>query len=151
MNNYRDLKRTQLETLLVDQLTWFLKYLDDQFSYPMGRFSTGVPSRIGEDYLVNVQCTKGEISFDLQDTAGFFFHRLEIQKLNTNTDVVVLRSIPYKDMGSPWFDKTCKLQCDIKDLEINPTIFIEKLVSRVRKKDQILAFLLGLNLVREYC
>ena len=136
---------------MINQLAWFLKYLDGQSSYPVGRFSTGVPSRVGEDYLVNVQCTKGEISFDLQDTAGFFFHRLEIQKLNTNPSVVVFRSIPYKDVGSPWFDKTCKLQCDTKELETNSTQFIEKLVSRIRNKDQVLAFLLGLRLVQEYC
>ena len=151
MTSYRDLTRSQLEALLINQLAWFLKYLDGQSSYPVGRFSTGVPSRVGEDYLVNVQCTKGEISFDLQDTAGFFFHRLEIQKLNTNPSVVVLRSIPYKDVGSPWFDKTCKLQCDTKELETNSTQFIEKLVSRIRNKDQVLAFLLGLRLVQEYC
>lgn len=151
MTSYRDLTRSQLETLLIDQLAWFLKYLDGQSSYPVGRFPTGIPSRNGEKYLASVRCTKGEISFDLQDTAGFFFHKLEIQKLNTNPSVVTLRSIPYKDVGSPWFDKTCKLQCDIKDLENNPTKFIEKLVSRVRKKDQVLAFLLGLRLVRGYC
>lgn len=151
MIGYRDLTRSQLEALLINQLAWFLKYLDGQSSYPVGRFSTGVPSRVGEDYLVNVQCTKGEISFDLQDTAGFFFHRLEIQKLNTNPSVVVFRSIPYKDVGSPWFDKTCKLQCDTKELETNSTQFIEKLVSRIRNKDQVLAFLLGLRLVQEYC
>ena len=151
MTSYRDLTRSQLETLLINQLDWFLKYLDGQSSYPVGRFSTGVPSRVGEDYLVNVQCTKGEISFDLQDTAGFFFHRLEIQKLNTNPSVVMFRSIPYKDVGSPWFDKTCKLQCDTKELETNSTQFIEKLVSRIRNKDQVLAFLLGLRLVQEYC
>ena len=151
MTSYRDLTRSQLEALLINQLAWFLKYLDGQSSYPVGRFSTGVPSRFGEDYLVNVQCTKGEISFDLQDTAGFFFHRLEIQKLNTNPSVVVFRSIPYKDVGSPWFDKTCKLQCDTKELETNSTQFIEKLVSRIRNKDQVLAFLLGLRLVQEYC
>ena len=151
MINYSDLKRDQLEQLVVEKLTWFLKYLDGQSSYPVGRFSTGVPSRVGEDYLVNVQCTKGEISFDLQDTAGFFFHRLEIQKLNTNPSVVMFRSIPYKDVGSPWFDKTCKLQCDTKELETNSTQFIEKLVSRIRNKDQVLAFLLGLRLVQEYC
>ncbi len=151
MTSYRDLTRSQLEALLINQLAWFLKYLDGQSSYPVGRFSTGVPSRVGEDYLVNVQCTKGEISFDLQDTAGFFFHRLEIQKLNTNPSVVVFRSIPYKDVGSPWFDKTCKLQCDTKELETNSTQFIEKLVSRIRNKDQVLAFLLGLRLVQEYC
>lgn len=151
MTSYRDLTRSQLEALLINQLAWFLKYLDGQSSYPIGRFSTGVPSRVGEDYLVNVQCTKGEISFDLQDTAGFFFHRLEIQKLNTNPSVVVFRSIPYKDVGSPWFDKTCKLQCDTKELETNSTQFIEKLVSRIRNKDQVLAFLLGLRLVQEYC
>ena len=151
MTSCRDLTRSQLEALLINQLAWFLKYLDGQSSYPVGRFSTGVPSRVGEDYLVNVQCTKGEISFDLQDTAGFFFHRLEIQKLNTNPSVVVFRSIPYKDVGSPWFDKTCKLQCDTKELETNSTQFIEKLVSRIRNKDQVLAFLLGLRLVQEYC
>lgn len=151
MTSYRDLTRSQLEALLINQLAWFLKYLDGQSSYPVGRFSTGVPSRVGEDYLVNVQCTKGEISFDLQDTAGFFFHRLEIQKLNTNPSVVVFRSIPYKDVGSPWFDKTWKLQCDTKELETNSTQFIEKLVSRIRNKDQVLAFLLGLRLVQEYC
>ena len=151
MTSYRDLTRSQLEALLINQLAWFLKYLDGQSSYPIGRFSTGVPSRVGGDYLVNVQCTKGEISFDLQDTAGFFFHRLEIQKLNTNPSVVVFRSIPYKDVGSPWFDKTCKLQCDTKELETNSTQFIEKLVSRIRNKDQVLAFLLGLRLVQEYC
>lgn len=151
MTSYRDLTRSQLEALLINQLAWFLKYLDGQSSYPIGRFSTGVPSRVGEDYLVNVQCTKGEISFDLQDTAGFFFHRLEIQKLNTNPSVVVFRSIPYKDVGSLWFDKTCKLQCDTKELETNSTQFIEKLVSRIRNKDQVLAFLLGLRLVQEYC
>lgn len=151
MTSCRDLTRSQLEALLINQLAWFLKYLDGQSSYPVGRFSTGVPSRVGEDYLVNVQCTKGEISFDLQDTAGFFFHRLEIQKLNTNPSVVVFRSIPYKDVGSPWFDKTCKLQCDTKGLETNSTQFIEKLVSRIRNKDQVLAFLLGLRLVQEYC
>lgn len=151
MTSYRDLTRSQLEALLINQLAWFLKYLDGQSSYPVGRFSTGVPSRVGEDYLVNVQCTKGEISFDLQDTAGFFFHRLEIQKLNTNPSVVVFRSIPYKDVGSHWFDKTCKLQCDTKELETNSTQFIEKLVSRIRNKDQVLAFLLGLRLVQEYC
>ena len=151
MTSCRDLTRSQLEALLINQLAWFLNYLDGQSSYPVGRFSTGVPSRVGEDYLVNVQCTKGEISFDLQDTAGFFFHRLEIQKLNTNPSVVVFRSIPYKDVGSPWFDKTCKLQCDTKELETNSTQFIEKLVSRIRNKDQVLAFLLGLRLVQEYC
>lgn len=151
MTSYRDLTRSQLEALLINQLAWFLKYLDGQSSYPIGRFSTGVPSRVGEDYLVNVQCTKGEISFDLQDTAGFFFHRLEIQKFNTNPSVVMFRSIPYKDVGSPWFDKTCKLQCDTKELETNSTQFIEKLVSRIRNKDQVLAFLLGLRLVQEYC
>ena len=151
MSGYRDLTRSQLETLLINQLTRFLKYLDGQSSYPVGRFFTGVPSRIGEDYLVNVQCTKGEISFDLQDTAGFFFHKFELQKLNTNPNVVLLRSIPYKDVGSPWFDKTCKLQCDVKDLETNSTLFLEKLVSRVRKKNQVLAFVLGLRLVQEYC
>ena len=77
MTSYRNLTRSQLEALLINQLDWFLKYLDGQSSYPVGRFSTGVLSRIGEEYLVNVQCTKGDISFDLQDTAGFFFHRLE--------------------------------------------------------------------------
>ena len=151
MSGYKDLTRSQLETLLITQLAWFLKYLEGQSSYPVGRFSTGVPSRIGEDYLINVQCTKGEISFDLQDTAGFFFHRLEIQKLNTIPSVVVLRSIPYKDVGSPWVDRMCKLQCDTKDLEINSTQFLEKLLSSVRKKDQVLAYLLGLRLVQEYC
>lgn len=147
MNSYRELNRNQLETLLVNQLACFLKYLDGQSSYPVGRFSTGVPSRIGDDYLVNVQCANGKISFDLQDTAGFFFHRLEIQKFNTNPSVVVFRSIPYKDVGSPWSDKTCKLQCDINELGVNSIQFLEKLVFKIRKKNQVLAFILGLSFI----
>lgn len=151
MSNYRDLKRDQLEQLVVEKLTWFLRYLDGQSSYPVGRFSTGVSSRIGEEFLVNVQCTKGTVSFILQDTAGFFYHRIEVRKFNNNLSVVELRSLSYKDVGSPWYDKLCKFECDAKELEINSTQFLQKLVSRVRKKDQVLAYLLGLMLVREYC
>ena len=151
MSSYRDLKRIQLETLLITQLSWFLKYLDGQSSYPVGRFSTGIHSRVGEDYLVNVQCTKGTVSFILQDTAGFFYHRIEIRKLNNSLSVIELRSLSGKDVGSPWYDKLCKFECDTKELEINSTQFLEKLVSRIRKKDQVLAYLLGLRLVQEYC
>ena len=151
MSSYRDLTRNQLDTLLINQIAWFLKYLDGQSSYPVGRFSTGVHSRIGEEYLVNVQCTKGIVSFILQDTAGFFYHRVEMRKFNNNLSVVEFRSLSYKDVGSPWQDKLCKFECDTKELEINTTQFLEKLVSRIRKKDQVLAYLLGLRLVQEYC
>ena len=35
MSKYKGLKRDQLEQLVVEKLTWFLKYLDRQSSYPM--------------------------------------------------------------------------------------------------------------------
>ena len=52
MSKYNGLKRDQLEELVVEKLNFFLKYLDGQSSYPMGKFPTGIPSPCGGDYLI---------------------------------------------------------------------------------------------------
>ena len=47
MSKYKGLKRDQLEQLVVEKINFFLKYLEGQSSYPMGKFPTGISSPFG--------------------------------------------------------------------------------------------------------
>ena len=151
MSKYKGLKRDQLEELVVEKLTWFLKYLTGQSSYPMGKFPTGIPSPQGGEYLIWVGCSEGTISFTLQDTAGFDYHNIKIDKFGGNRPVVSLANRPFKENGSIWFGKSLEIRCDWVDLENTPTLFLTQVVSQIRKKDQVLAYWLGLTVVQDYC
>ena len=149
MSNYKGLKRDQLEELVVEKLNFFLKYLDGQSSYPMGKFPTGIPSPNGTEYLVWVGCSEGTISFTLQDTNGISYHNIKIDKFGGVRKVVELASRPFKEDGSVWFAKSFSLRCDIDQFESNPTFFLKQLLPKIRKKDQVLALLVGLERIIE--
>ena len=150
MSKYKGLRRDQLEELVVEKLVWFLKYLDGQSSYPMGKSPTGITSPNGAEYLVWVGCSQGTISFSLQDTRGFNYHNIKIDKFGGQRQVVSLASIPFKDVGSPWFEKSLTIRCDWSELERNPKFFLNQVVSQIRKKDQVLAYWLGLTAIQDY-
>lgn len=88
MSKYKGLKRDQLEELVVEKLNFFLKYLEGQSTYPMGKFPTGSPSPLGGEYLIWVGCSEGTISFTLQDTNGVDYHNIKIDKFGGVRKVV---------------------------------------------------------------
>lgn len=151
MSKYKGLKRDQLEQLLLEKLTWFLKFLEGQSSYPLGKFPTGIPSPRGGEYLIWVGCSEGTISFTLQDTNGIDYHNVKIDKFGGSRQVVSLASRPFKENGSIWFGKSLEIRCDWSDLQTSPTIFLTQVVSSIRKKDQVLAYWLGLTNIQDYC
>jgi hypothetical protein len=151
MSKYKGLKRDQLEQLVVEKLNFFLKYLEGQSSYPMGKFSTGIFSPFGGEYLIWVGCSKGTISFTLQDTTGVDYHNIKIDKFGGSRKVVELASRPFKDTGEIWFGKSFSLRCDWDDLKRNPKMFLTQALRVIRKKDQVLAYWLGLTAIQDYC
>lgn len=151
MSKYKGLKRDQLEELVVEKLNFFLKYLDGQSSYPMGKFPTGIPSPLGGEYLIWVGCSEGTISFTLQDTNGVDYHNIKIDKFGGSRQVVEIASRPFKETGGIWFGKSFSLRCDWDDLQMSPTMFTKQLLPYIRKKDQVLAYWLGLTAVQDYC
>lgn len=151
MSKYKGLKRDQLEELVVEKLKFLLKYLDGQSSYPMGKFPTGIPSPLGGEYLIWVGCSEGTISFTLQDTVGVDYHNIKVDKFGGSRQVVEIASRPFKENGTIWFGKSFSLRCDWVDLQTNPTMFTKQLLPYVRKKDQVLAYWLGLTNIQEYC
>lgn len=151
MSKYKGLKRDQLEELVVEKLNFFLKYLEGQSTYPMGKFPTGSPSPLGGEYLVWVGCSEGTVSFTLQDTNGISYHNIKIDKFGGVRKVVELASRPFKEDGSVWFAKSFSLRCDADHLEKNPTLFTKQLLPYIRKKDQVLAYWLGLTAIQDYC
>lgn len=151
MSKYKGLKRDQLEQLVVEKLTWFLKYLDGQSSYPMGKSPTGISSPLGGEYLIWVGCSKGTISFTLQDTTGYDYHNIKIDKFGGGRPVVEIASRPFKENGTIWFGKGLSLRCDWIELQNNPTMFLKQVLPQIRKKDQVLAYWLGLITVQDYC
>ena len=151
MSKYNGLKRDQLEELVVEKLNFFLKYLDGQSSYPLGKFPTGIPLPRGGEYLIWVGCSEGTVSFTLQDTNGFDYHNIKIDKFGGNRQVASLTSSPFKESGSIWFAKSLEIRCDYIDLETNPTMFLRQIVAQIRKKDQVLAYWLGLTAIQDYC
>ena len=151
MSKYKGLKRDQLEQLVIERLNFFLKYLDGQSSYPMGKFPTGILSPLGGEYLIWVGCSEGTISFTLQDTNGVDYHNIKIDKFGGSRQVVELASRPFKGTGEIWFGKSLNLRCDWVDLQENPTMFTRQLLPYVRKKDQVLAYWLGLMAIQDYC
>ena len=151
MSKYKGLKRDQLEQLVVEKLTWFLKYLEGQSSYPMGKFSTGIPSPNGGEYLIWVGCSTGAIAFTLQDTTGFDYHNIKIDKFGGVRKVVDLTSSPFKENGKIWFAKSYSMRCDVDQFESNPSFFLKQLLPKIRKKDQVLAYWLGLTAIQDYC
>ena len=151
MSKYNGLKRNQLEQLVVEKLTWFLRYLDGPSSYPMGKFPTGISSPLGGEYLVWVGCSDGTISFTLQDTTGYDYHNIKIDKFGGSRQVVEIASRPFKENGTIWFGKSLEIRCDWVDLDRSPTLFLKQVVSKIRKKDQVLAYWLGLTNIQDYC
>ena len=151
MSKYKGLKRDQLEELVVEKLNFFLKYLEGQSSYPMGKFPTGIPFPSRGEYLIWVVCSDGTISFTLQDTNGVDYHNIKLDKFGGSRQVVELASRPFKDTGDIWFGKSLSLRCDWVDLQTNPTMFTRQLLPYIRKKDQVLAYWLGLTAIQDYC
>lgn len=151
MSKYKGLKRDQLEQLVVEKLTWFLKFLEGQSTYPMGKFPTGIPSPRGGEYLIWVGCSEGTISFTLQDTKGFDYHNIKIDKFGGSRQVVEIASRPFKETGELWFGKGLSIRCDWVDLRDNPTMFLKQVLPQIRKKDQVLAYWLGLTAIQDYC
>ena len=150
MSKYKGLKRDQLEELVVEKLNFFLKYLEGQSSYPMGKFPTGIPSPSRGEYLIWVGCSEGTISFTLQDTNGVDSHKIKIHKFGSR-QVVEIASRPFKETGGIWFGKSLSLRCDWVNLQENPTMFTKQLLPYIRKKDQVLAYWLGLTAIQDYC
>lgn len=151
MSKYNGLKRDQLEQLVVERLTWFLKYLEGQSTYPMGKFPTGIPSPQGGEYLIWVGCSDGTISFTLQDTNGVDYHNIKIDKFGGVRKIVDLSSSPFKENGTIWFAKSYSLRCDADQFESNPTFFLKQLPPKIRKKDQVLAYWLGFTAIQDFC
>lgn len=151
MSKYKGLKRDQLEQLVVEKLNFFLKYLEGQSSYPMGKFPTGIFSPLGGEYLIWVGCSEGTVSFTLQDTTGVDYHNIKIDKFGGVRKVVDLTSSPFKENGTIWFAKSYSLRCDADQFESNPTFFLKQLLPKIRKKDQVLAYWLGLTEIQDYC
>lgn len=151
MSKYKGLKRDQLEELVVEKLNFFLKYLEGQSTYPMGKFPTGIPSPQGGEYLIWVGCSEGTISFTLQDTVGVDYHNIKVDKFGGSRQVVELASRTFKDTGEIWFGKSLNIRCDWVDLQTNPTMFTKQLLPYIRRKDQVLAYWLGLTNMQEYC
>ena len=151
MSKYKGLKRDQLEELVVEKLNFFLKYLEGQSTYPMGKFPTGIPSPQGGEYLIWVGCSEGTISFTLQDTTGVDYHNIKVDKFGGSRQVVELASRPFKETGEIWFGKSFSLRCDWDDLQMSPTMFTKQLLPYIHKKDQVLAYWLGLTNIQDYC
>ena len=151
MSKYNGLKRDQLEELVVEKLNFFLKYLNGQSSYPMGKFPTGISSPNGGEYLIWIGCSVGTVAFTLQDTKGVDYHNIEMVKFGGSRPVVNLASRPLKENGSIWFAKSYSMRCDIDQFESNPTFFLKQLLPKIRKKDQVLAYWLGLTAIQDYC
>lgn len=151
MSKYNGLKRDQLEELVVEKLNFFLKYLDGQSSYPMGKFPTSISSPSRGEYLIWVGCSDGTISFTLQDTNGVDYHNIKIDKFGGSRQVVELASRPFKETGEIWFGKSLSIRCDWVELQTSPTMFTKQLLPYIRKKDQVLAYWLGLTAIQDYC
>lgn len=151
MSKYKGLKRDQLEELVVEKLNFFLKYLEGQSTYPMGKFPTGISSPSRGEYLIWVGCSEGTISFTLQDTNGVDYHNIKIDNFGGSRQVIELASRPFKEIGEIWFGKSLNLRCDWVDLQTSPTMFTKQLLPYIRKKDQVLAYWLGLTAVQDYC
>lgn len=109
------------------------------------------PLLLGGEYLIWVGCSEGTISFTLQDTNGVDYHNIKIDKFGGSRQVVELASRPFKETGEIWFGKSLSIRCDWVDLQTNPTMFTKQLSPYIRKKDQVLAYWLGLTVVQDYC
>lgn len=151
MSKYKSLTRDRLEELVIEKLAWFLKYLEGQATYPMGKFPTGIYSHLGGEYLIWVGCTKGTISFTLQDTAGYDYHNIKIDKFGGDRQVVEVASRVFKESGDIWFEKSFCVRCDWEDLKRNPPMYLKQLLRNVRKKDQVLAYWHGLSAIQDCC
>lgn len=151
MSKYKGLKRDQLEELVVEKLTWFLKYLTGQSSYPMGKFPTGIPSPQGGEYLIWVGCSEGTISFSLQDTNGVDYHNIKVDKFGGVRKVVDLVSTPFDDHGKLSFSKMVDIRCEGSIFYDSPDFYLWKLLSSVRKKEHILAYSIGLTEIQINC
>lgn len=149
MSKYNGFKREDLESQLVEKLFHFLKYLYGHSSYPMGRYPTGIPSPNGGEYLIWIGCSAGTVSFTLQDTVGVDYHNIKMDKFGTIRPVLDLASRPFKETGSIWFAKSYSMRCDLDQFESNPTFFLKQLLPKIRKKDQVLALLVGLERIIE--
>lgn len=115
----------------------------------MGKYPTGISSPNGGEYLIWIGCSVGTVAFTLQDTKGVDYHNIEMVKFGGSRPVVNLASRPLKENGSIWFAKSYSMRCDIDQFESNPTFFLKQLLPKIRKKDQVLAFLVGLERIVE--
>ena len=106
---------------------------------------------MGGEYLVWVGCSEGTTSFTLQDTMGVDYHNIKIDKFGGNRQVVEIASRPFRESGVIWFGKGFSLRCDWDDLKSNPTMFLTQALRVVRKKDQVLAYWLGLIAIQDCC
>lgn len=149
MSKYNGFKREDLESRLVERMFHFLKYLYGQSSYPMGKYPTGISSPNGGEYLIWIGCSVGTVAFTLQDTVGVDYHNIKMDKFGTIRPVLDLVSRPFKETGAIWFAKSYSIRCDIDQFESNPAFFLKQLLPKIRKKDQVLAFLVGLERIIE--
>ena len=149
MSKYNGFKREDLESQLVEKLFHFLKYLYGQSSYPMGKYPTGIYSPNGGEYLIWIGCSVGTVAFTLQDTKGVDYHNIEMVKFGGSRPVLNLASRPLKENGSILFAKSYSMRCDVDQFESSPTFFLKQLLPKIRKKDQVLAFLVGLERIVE--
>lgn len=117
----------------------------------MGKFPTGIPSPCGGEYLIWVGCSEGTISFTLQDTVGVDYHNIKIDKFGGVRKVIDLASTPFDEHGKLSFSKVVGASCEGSVFDDSPEFYLKQLVSGIRKKDQVLAYWLGLTAIQDYC
>lgn len=144
--DYSGLTRAELDSLLADKLESMLAYLKDQTTYPSGIYFTGIKDKNYEELVLRLFTNVGFIQLELLGLDGTDLHVFQFELVGSGRAQVQCSSKVFRGFNIVNNERSKELLIPLRLDDKNLRGYLLDLVSNIRKREYVVAFLLGKDL-----
>lgn len=144
--DYSGLTRAELDSLLADKLESMLAYLKDQTTYPSGTYFTGIKDKNYEELVLRLFTNVGFIQLELLGLDGTDLHVFQFELVGSGRAQVQCLSKVFRGFNIVNNERSKELLIPLRIDDKNLRGYLLDLVSNIRKREYVVAFLLGKDL-----
>ena len=144
--DYSGLTRAELDSLLADKLESMLAYLKDQTTYPSGTYFTGIKDKNYEELVLRLFTNLGFIQLELLGLDGTDLHVFQFELVGSGRTQVQCSSKVFRGFNIVNNERSKELLIPLRLDDRNLRGYLLDLVSSIRKREYVVAFLLGKDL-----
>lgn len=138
--------RAELDSLLADKLESMLAYLKDQTTYPSGTYFTGIKDKNYEELVLRLFTNLGFIQLELLGLDGTDLHVFQFELVGSGRTQVQCSSKVFRGFNIVNNERSKELLIPLRLDDRNLRGYLLDLVSNIRKREYVVAFLLGKDL-----